>query len=42
MKKKIYIYIVRFTPTKLSYYPLDIEYAGKLLIKEFDTSWYGN
>jgi len=37
-KKKL----VRFMPTKLSYYPLDTEYAGKFFIKEFDTSWYAN
>jgi len=29
------IIIVRFTPTKLSYYPLHIEYASKLLTKVF-------
>jgi hypothetical protein len=27
--------IVRFTPTKLSYYPLNIEYVGKLLTEVF-------
>lgn len=32
--------ILRFTPTKLSYYPLDIGYAGKLLTEVFNISWY--